>query len=205
MKIFWRDRLIHFINQPPASTVPSDLVITYESKKQLRESFELFERYEKWQRFLVIDQTSVGEYGASITDFFSLFTLVDAAGGMVKNELGEVLVIHRKGYWDLPKGKIDRGETPHLAAIREVKEETGLATLEIIRDLHPTYHIYSDSGKRMLKRTYWFEMRSESTQPMRAQISEGISLVKWTPVNSIHCILTHAYASIRELLLDVLF
>lgn len=205
MKIFWRDRVIRFTNQQPEALTLSDLVITYTERKPLKEAFDLFARYEKWQQLIVVDQSSVGDYGAAITDLFSFFTLIDAAGGLVKNELGEVLMIHRKGFWDLPKGKIDRGETPHLAAIREVREETGLAVLEIVRDLHPTYHIYTAGGKLMLKRTYWFEMRSDSTQPIRAQISEGISLVKWTPVKAIHCILTHSYASIRELLLEVLF
>ena len=58
---------------------------------------------------------------------------IEAAGGIIISEKGELLMIFRRGKWDLPKGKIDQGETPPQAAIREVKEETGLSMVELIR------------------------------------------------------------------------
>ena len=58
--------------------------------------------------------------------FFKHFTLFVAAGGVVQNTNDEILMIFRRGKWDLPKGKLDEGETLEQCALREVKEETGL-------------------------------------------------------------------------------
>jgi 8-oxo-dGTP diphosphatase len=56
---------------------------------------------------------------------------IRAAGGVVHRRRGsgvEVVVVHRGRYddWTLPKGKLDRGETHRQAALREVREETGI-------------------------------------------------------------------------------
>jgi 8-oxo-dGTP diphosphatase len=55
-------------------------------------------------------------------------TLVRAAGGIVVDDAGRVLLVHRPRYddWSLPKGKLEDGETWEAAAAREVEEETGL-------------------------------------------------------------------------------
>ena len=58
--------------------------------------------------------------------FFKKFTLVQAGGGLVRNEKKEILIIFRRGKWDLPKGKLDKGEKLEDCAVREVEEETGL-------------------------------------------------------------------------------
>jgi len=52
--------------------------------------------------------------------------LIMAAGGILERD-GQILLVQRPRYedWSLPKGKLDRGETPLQAAIREVREETG--------------------------------------------------------------------------------
>ena len=57
------------------------------------------------------------------TIFKQKFKLIKAGGGIVFNENGELLVIDRLGYWDLPKGKKDKGEKMKACAIREVQEE----------------------------------------------------------------------------------
>jgi NUDIX domain len=71
-------------------------------------------------------------------DFRSCFTELPAAGGCVFNEQQELLVFFRRGSWDLPKGKIDPGETPEQASVREVQEETGLVNLDRGPLLHET-------------------------------------------------------------------
>ncbi len=53
-----------------------------------------------------------------LTSFSKGMTSVEAAGGLVLNEKGEVLMIFRRGSWDLPKGKIDPNESVETAAIR---------------------------------------------------------------------------------------
>ena len=54
-----------------------------------------------------------------------------AAGGLVTNAQGEILWIFRRGFWDLPKGKLDDGETIQSCAIREVEEETGIQNIKL--------------------------------------------------------------------------
>ncbi|MCH8904912.1 MAG: NUDIX domain-containing protein [Bacteroidetes bacterium] len=111
--------------------------------------------------------------------FFSLFLYLEAAGGLVKNEKEELLAIKRLGKWDLPKGKIESGESPEQTAIREVKEETGVKQIEIIKPDESTYHCYKVEDQRILKKTFWFEMSGSSTEDLVPQAEENISEVKW--------------------------
>ena len=48
-------------------------------------------------------------------DFKSLYKIIEAAGGLVKNDKNELLLIYRLHHWDLPKGKVDDGETTEQA------------------------------------------------------------------------------------------
>lgn len=108
-----------------------------------------------------------------------LFVLIEAAGGLVRNEDGAYLMIFRRGKWDLPKGKIDYDESPEEAAVREVKEECGIQDLEVVRSLAPTFHSYPQDGKRMLKKTHWYLMRCEKDQNLVPQADEDIEKVEW--------------------------
>ena len=78
---------------------------------------------------------------------------VKAAGGVVRRQ-GRIAVVHRPRYddWSLPKGKLDPGETWEEAALREVREETGLEC-ELGEELSSTsYH--DRKGRSKLVR-YW--------------------------------------------------
>ena len=177
-----------------------------------------FERYEKFRKFFIIEPGFVSD-GNSVAFrvFSSFFKFIPAAGGFVRNEKGEILFIHRLGFWDLPKGKVDKKDIPgpeysvrdmesaHYAAIREVKEETGLKSVEICKILLATWHIYIAKEKYILKRTQWFEMKADSAQVLKPETSEGIFLVKWTSPDAIHCVLSHTYASLRDLIVDIIF
>src|SRR5690606_12255253 len=79
--------------------------------------------------------------------FFRKFTVIHAAGGLVLNEKGEALLIFRRGKWDLPKGKLDPGEDLATCALREVKEETGLESVEIVEPLLITWHTYYEGTR----------------------------------------------------------
>jgi len=114
-----------------------------------------------------------------LADFKTYFKYIEAAGGLVKNLKNELLVIHRLGLPDLPKGKIEYGETPKEAAIREVEEECGLSNLEIIKKAKPSYHIYSHKNRNILKKTYWFHMKYKGNESLIPQIEEDISSVEW--------------------------
>ncbi len=112
--------------------------------------------------------------------FSQILKIVEAAGGVVTNDKGEILFIKRTGRWDLPKGKIEKNESPEQAALREIEEETGLKELEIKDFLNNTFHIYKErNGEKILKKTHWFKVNHTGNGATKPQIEEGISEVSW--------------------------
>ena len=77
---------------------------------------------------------------------FSVFLckvpVIKAGGGIVVNDSHQVLFIFRNGKWDLPKGKVELGEAIECAAKREVEEETGIPSPEVIGSYKITYHVF---------------------------------------------------------------
>ncbi|MBW6492043.1 MAG: NUDIX hydrolase [Lentimicrobium sp.] len=135
-----------------------------------------------------------------LDEFISLFWYLEAAGGIVKNAEGKRLFIYRFGKWDLPKGKIEKGESHSEAAIREVMEETGVSGIELGCELPSTFHMYEHKGKRVLKRTYWFAMHCSTDGPLVPQQDEGITEVAWFETEQLGKILRSTYASLHDLL-----
>lgn len=131
--------------------------------------------------------------------FAEKFKLVKAAGGVVINEKNEILFIKRKGLWDLPKGKLDAGESLSECALREVKEETGIKELCLIDFCGTTYHIFLRDEKYQLKETHWYTMRSTSQEIFTPQIEEDIEKVKWKKLEKLSKTLKKSYPNIREL------
>lgn len=111
-------------------------------------------------------------------DFKSCFTILEAAGGYVLNANQQLLVFYRRGSWDMPKGKIDPGESPEEAAVREVNEETGLQHLELGAHLMDSWHTYTQKGERILKKTWWYAMRTADTKVV-PQTEEDIERIEW--------------------------
>ncbi len=105
-----------------------------------------------------------------------------AAGGLVQNERGELLMMFRRGKWDLPKGKLDPGESIEACAIREVMEETGLSEVQIISFLCTTEHQYFDQWLQedVTKETHWYHMLAPGNQPLTPQTEEDIEKIEWT-------------------------
>ena len=137
-------------------------------------------------------------YEALFNDFATQFEAVEAAGGVVENEFGQVLMILRQGRWDLPKGRIEAGEDSATAALREVEEETGAANLKIVRHLCNTLHAYCVYGKWELKNTYWFAFNTEhsATTP---QTEEDIIAAMWVDKTKLTECMTNSYPTIREI------
>jgi len=112
-------------------------------------------------------------------DFCAHHRIIEAAGGIVYNPQGELLFIYRLGHWDLPKGKIDEGETPEEAALREVREETGLLDVQSEGFALTTYHTYRDrDNRRVLKPSHWFRMRT-AQKTLHLQTEENIEDAAW--------------------------
>ena len=109
----------------------------------------------------------------------SEFKVVRAAGGVVENSRGEVLFIELRGRWDLPKGHIEKDESSRDAALREVKEETGIRG-SVIGDspIATTWHAYDTYGVWELKSTEWWAMRADG-EHLTAQAEEGITSARW--------------------------
>ena len=127
------------------------------------------------------------------------FRQAPAAGGVVLVD-DKIVAINRNGIPDLPKGHIERGESPDTAALREVEEETGLSNLQIIKPLTPTWHCYLLDGRWTLKKTSWFLMRSLDNNPsFRPQTEEGISNVFLTEPHHPD-FFNNTFASIRFLI-----
>lgn len=113
-------------------------------------------------------------------DFTHMFHVIEAAGGIVTNPNKEILFIKRLSKWDLPKGKVEKGESLEQAALREVEEETGLRELILENFINNTFHIYTErNGDRVLKTTYWFKMSYVGSGTARPQLEEGITEVDW--------------------------
>jgi len=124
-----------------------------------------------------------------------------AAGGLVTNEKGKLLMIFRRGKWDLPKGKLDEGESIEECAIREVKEETGLIQLTLIKSLGITCHEYFDkySQRDVIKESHWFEMKADSSQKLVPQTEEDIEQILWAGKKKIEKCLANSYKNIVEI------
>ncbi len=139
------------------------------------------------------------------SEFKKIFSEINAAGGVVFNPAGELLMIFRKGKWDLPKGKIEPREEKIKAAEREVKEETGLSKtkVESLLRLYPwnqecTIHTYWEARRRVLKKTYWYKMVADSKSKFSPQKEEGITEVKWMNKKNIAEALKQSYASVDD-------
>jgi 8-oxo-dGTP pyrophosphatase MutT (NUDIX family) len=128
------------------------------------------------------------------------FKIEKAAGGLVKNEKQEILFIFRLGKWDLPKGKIENGESKKKAAIREVEEECGISGLEIVEKLPKTYHIFQRNGMESLKITYWYEMKTTYKGNLIPQIEEDITAVVFKNDEEAKMALKNSYESIKLLI-----
>ncbi len=106
----------------------------------------------------------------------TVFRQAPAAGGVVMID-NQFVAIERKGIADLPKGHIEKGETPEVAALREVEEETGIKNLEIIKELPATWHCYLVDNEWTIKKNSWFLMRTSTGMNFVPQTEEGITKV----------------------------
>jgi 8-oxo-dGTP pyrophosphatase MutT (NUDIX family) len=132
--------------------------------------------------------------------FFKHFNVIQAAGGLVKNKKGEILMMLRRGKWDLPKGKLDEGETIEECAKREVEEETGLHQVEIIKPLEITYHTYVQFGKHNLKESHWYLMMATGDEKLIPQTEEDITEITWVKKEDLEKYISNTFPTIEKVL-----
>lgn len=130
--------------------------------------------------------------------FCSQFKEVNAAGGLVSNRRGDVLLISRNGMWDLPKGHQEEGEDIRTTALREVQEETGVGQLELGELICVTDHCYLRGGTWHLKHTWWYDMLYTDPVDLTPQREEDITKAAWVARSSLSPYLKNTYPSIME-------
>lgn len=126
---------------------------------------------------------------------------VIAGGGVVFNETDSLLLIFRRGKWDLPKGKIEPGEKIVAGAKREVEEETGVKIKMVVETAVITYHAYLLKGKKSIKETSWYIMKAVPGQTeLKPQAEEDIEEVRWVKKKDLHNFKSGCYHLIWDLL-----
>lgn len=128
------------------------------------------------------------------------FQVIQAAGGLVLNDQDQILFIFRRGKWDLPKGKVDEGESLEAAAVREVQEETGIQEIELGERICVTYHTYNESGHSILKESYWYCMHTKGSPKLIPQAEEQIEIATWVSMEHVEKNLADSFPSIREVM-----
>ena len=226
-EIYCNESIIVLRDSKPVSAPDNEAQLAYSGKKELQ---QLVFDFCKTGKPGVLCIWSDDKYNQLVKAFLNLHETIEASGGVVFNEHGEILFIHRNGKWDLPKGKVNgkdkrkadkdeagkKNKAPtdekidrssriaRIAALREVREETGLKKISIISELPFTYHIYFSGERRIIKHTRWFKMEGSTSDSLKPQVSEGIIIARWIPTNSLACIFQHTYESLKPLIKSVL-
>lgn len=138
--------------------------------------------------------------GEMLVKFCAEFEEIKAAGGLVVNTKSEVLLIKRRGFWDLPKGKVENGEFLRQAAVREVREECGVQKLKVVSTIKPTFHIYPINQVLVLKTTYWYLMECSDPENTLPQAEEEIEEVKWVSQADLAPYMENTFDNIKILL-----
>lgn len=195
-KVFLNEKLISF-------AIPGE--ITLAKEYPARPCFSSVAELARWLEDFAsgIDTEAVIEHENPedcFRNFRSSLLEMEAAGGVVLRG-GKLLFIFRNGKWDLPKGKIDLGENPGQAALREVAEECGIVGHRISRSLDSTFHLYRSPyketiGKWIFKETHWFEMEYNGIQHGEPETEEGITEVRWFSPSELDIVLQNTYANL---------
>jgi len=196
-KVFVNEKVICFTNnQENCNQFSNQLVLTFFLENITSFILEFSEGKNKANVIIAVD-----DYEEAFNVFKKHFKIIKAAGGIVSNLKREKLFIYRLDKWDLPKGKIEKGEEIKAAAVREIEEECGITDLTITKQLQDTYHIYTFKNELILKQTYWFELTSNFEGELIPQLEEDITKVEWLTDAEINGkVLKNTYASIKELL-----
>jgi len=177
-------------------------IIVEDQARLLDEVLEL-QTHDVWRMLDVIITfvfNSPSKVDQFVESFMDRFSNVDAAGGIVRNEKNELLVIFHRERWSLPKGGVEWLENPEDAAVREVMEETGIKELVVEDFIEHTFHTFRKNKKWLLKTTHWYMMKSDADQVLVPQAEENITDIRWVSEKQWQEIASEAYPQIRHLL-----
>jgi 8-oxo-dGTP pyrophosphatase MutT (NUDIX family) len=196
-KVFFNDRTIYLDDTlPEMSEVSRDYVCAFENITDLKPQVRQFLAPGKTGNLYIFHD----DKDALLKTFSQCFKVIKASGGLVGNNQGELLLIFRRGKWDLPKGKAEKGETSEETAIREVEEEVGLKGIKIKRFLRSTYHIYMLEDQSILKKTEWYEMEYHGEDQPTPNTAEDITEVRWVKPGELNEMFANTYPSVKQVL-----
>jgi ADP-ribose pyrophosphatase YjhB (NUDIX family) len=200
--VFIKDKPIYLSDELSEDLLlNSQLIIQYDGCRDIELTVKLFEDSPSIKSLLIYSDNFKKLKDA----FVSQYKIIEAAGGIVFNPNNEVLLIHRYDRWDLPKGKMESGETPEISALREVEEECGIKKIFIVRALQNTYHCFEHLGEKTIKITHWYKMQvAELNGELKPQIEEGITDVKWFSKSNLNNAMQTAYNSIHNVVAESL-
>ncbi len=200
-KIYFEDRLITINSSVRKKELhENEHFLRYKNKKSFYKALKEFKKDTNIQK-LVVKTKKPKKVFKRLT---KKFKKINAAGGLVFNTQGYVLMIKRNGIWDLPKGKIEKGEHRPEAAIREVEEECGITGLNIEGKVGRTYHTYIFRKKYMFKTTHWFLMKYTANEKLTPQTEENITEVRWKSPKELKKIIPNTHKSLVDILKVVL-
>lgn len=195
MRIYINNCLLHILPPGDVKIPTGDLILPLEAEK-LKDKIDFLFKSEKTLTAWAIDDRPM----MVLHEIRQLFKNVEAAGGIVFNPQNEVLVIRRHNKWDLPKGKLEKGETTSEGAIREVQEECALKNVENVEFFQTTWHAYTlGSGNRALKPSHWYLMVVPEGEEPKPQLEESITEVKWVPIDKLKSLEDDAFPTIADL------
>jgi len=196
-KVFFNDRTIYLMDEmPDISGRENAYICTFLQKDDLEPQLRNYLQPGREGDLYVYS----AEQSNSFDIFRSCFKNIPAAGGLVKNQQDEYLIIFRRGRWDLPKGKAEGKETPEETALREVKEECNLEELSLVEHLTTTYHIYHLDERAVLKQTEWYLMQYSGTLEPTPAIKEDIVKTVWMNPSQIKEITGNTFPSILDVI-----
>jgi len=196
-KVFIENTPLHIIEKK--DFIPNDVLVVYAEDLDLIKD-QLFHLIESSDNELPIYLVAES-IEKTFIQLFEGYDFIEAAGGIVKRK-ESYLFIKRNGCWDIPKGKLDEGETPEVAALREIEEECGISSLVLGERICITYHTYVNKGKPIIKKTYWFQVSYDGGKELVAQKEEGITKVKWFKKSELEKIRKNTFTSILEVMND---
>lgn len=136
----------------------------------------------------------------ALNAFKKKYLVIQAGGGLVHTPDHFLLLIFRRGKWDLPKGKLEEGEDLAACSVREVEEETGLTAPVLEEKILVTYHTYSEKGKEILKESHWYLMAVTEKQDLQPQTDEDIDICEWVHIKDLDPYKDNMHPSVKDVL-----
>ena len=194
-KIYLEKRCIVICSpEEPALSDPNSVELHLGETPDIASIVDMFETSAYLSRVYIPTADIEGTYKR----FCAQFKEVNAAGGLVSNRRGDVLLIRRNDLWDLPKGHQEAGEDISVTALREVQEETGVLNLELRELICVTDHCYRRNDIWHLKHTWWYDMLYADPVDLTPQREEDITKAAWVARSGLSPYLKNTYPSIAE-------